>query len=390
MTARSDYKHLVPPTGPDPEEVAHVARVLGVPDGRWHSEALGRGAAGATNGLWRVVGPGWSAVCKVVAHSDAGHARWRTSSRESDPLYWRREAEAYCTGFLDRIVGGAESGVEVPRHLACFERADGSVSVWLEDVRGLPGPQWPLIGYAAASRAFGRLQGGLVARGCVPQEPWLTRGWLRAYVDRRVDYAEVLLDEARWRDVPETARDVAARRDDFVRLWNDREQLLEVLEAVPTTLCHLDLYPDNLFGVTGTDGSGRVVAIDWAYTGTGSLGEDIGNLAIDSMLDCFVDPSQGATLAQLCVGGYLLGLGDSGWKGDERLVRLGFAASAAVKYTWMAPHVLMLAEGELTLVPGEQRDFTLDEIAIRRGAVCRQILDLADDARRLARELDLR
>ena len=66
------------------------------------------------------------------------------------------------------------------------------------------------------------------------------------------------------------------------------------------------------------------------------------------------------------------------------------AASAAVKYTWMAPHVLVLAEGELTLVPGEQRDFTLDEIAIRRGAVCRQILDLADDARRLARELDLR
>jgi hypothetical protein len=120
VTARSDYKHLVPPTGPDPEEVAHVARVLGVPDGPWHSEALGRGAAGATNGLWRVVGPGWSAVCKVVAHSDAGHARWRTSSRESDPLYWRREAEAYCSGFLDRIVGGAESGVEVPRHLACF------------------------------------------------------------------------------------------------------------------------------------------------------------------------------------------------------------------------------------------------------------------------------
>ena len=37
-------------------------------------------------------------------------------------------------------------------------------------------------------------------------------------MDRRVDYAEVLLDEARWRDVPETARDVAARRDDFVRL----------------------------------------------------------------------------------------------------------------------------------------------------------------------------
>ena len=46
--------------------------------------------------------------------------------------------------------------------------------------------------------------------------------------------------------------------------------------------------------------------------------------------------------------------------------------------------------GEIRLTLRDDPAAYHDEIAIRRGAVCRQILDLADDARRLARELDLR
>jgi hypothetical protein len=39
---------------------------------------------------------------------------------------------------------------------------------------------------------------------------------------------------------------------------------------------------------------------------------------------------------------HLSGLREAGWKGDERLVRLGMCGSA-VKYEWLTPHMLEMA-----------------------------------------------
>jgi hypothetical protein len=271
--------------------------------------------------------------------------------------------------------------------LLCTEHDDGSVTVWTEYVHGLPGAQWPLLGYAAVSRAFGRMQGALVANASVPDEPWLSRDWLRAYAARRDRHAAVLVDETRWRDVPPAVRDAVALRDDFLRAWRERNALLDALDRVPRTLCHLDLHPNNLFGVTRR-GQGRVVVIDWAYAGIGALGEDVGNLVPDTQLDLHVAPEDGPALAELCVSAYLFGLRESGWDGDERLVRFAIAASAIVKYTWMLPHVLLLAVGEEG-GGASVRGVALDEVIARRVAVCGQLRDMGDDAFALGRELDL-
>lgn len=378
-------------TGPDPLEVARVAVAMGArADAPWSATAMGRRVAGATAGLWRVDAGAWSAICKVATHSDHGHENWRTAEAETDPMYWRREPTAYCSGFLERVVDASGSGVHTPRLLACFERDDGSVATWLEDVRGLPGADWPFIGHPAASRALGRLQGGLAVADAVPTEPWLSRGWLRAYVERFASFAPVLLDDAQWRAVPELVRGLAEVRDDFVRMWHARDRLLDALDALPRTLCHLDFHPDNLFGVTATDGSSRVVVIDWAYCGIGALGEDIGNQVPDTMLDCFEEPSSGPMLDQMCVGAYLLGLADAGWRGDERHVRLAVDASAAVKFVWLLPRLLMLARDDEALETfPDFRGFGIEDVIRRRAEVCAQLPARAEEALRLAGELGL-
>ncbi|MFD1658790.1 hypothetical protein ACFSL4_11360 [Streptomyces caeni] len=73
---------------------------------------------------------------------------------------------------------------------------------------------------------------------------------------------------------------------------------------------------------------------DWAFAGDGALGEDIGNCVPGSVIDLFVPAARLPGLAAAVYDAYLHGLRAGGWRGDERLVRLGVCASA-VKYDWL-------------------------------------------------------
>ena len=54
-----------------------------------------------------------------------------------------------------------------------------------------------------------------------------------------------------------------------------------VMEDLPRTVCHLDVGPNNVI----RDAGGDIVFLDWAFVGDGALGEDIGNLVLDSVYD---------------------------------------------------------------------------------------------------------
>jgi hypothetical protein len=99
-------------------------------------------------------------------------------------------------------------------------------------------------------------------------------------------------------------------------------------------VCHLDLFPNNVFAT----GSG-VGLIDWSFSGDGAIGEDIGNLVPDSIFDLQVDATELARLEEMLPAAYISGLRAAGWAGDDRLVMLGIHASA-VKYDWLAPRVI--------------------------------------------------
>jgi hypothetical protein len=75
------------------------------------------------------------------------------------------------------------------------------------------------------------------------------------------------------------------------------------------------------------------------------VGEDVGNLVPDSVLDFHVRPEHIRDLFDLVLAGYLDGLADAGWSGDPDLVRLGMAATIAAKYAWIVPRALEAAAG---------------------------------------------
>ena len=287
--------------------------------------------ASATAGIWRVrIGPR-SAVVKVLAHAPTGHGNWQSGDAVDHWYYWRREATAYESGVLGSLAGG----LRAPECYLVAERDDGSVAIWLEDLRGAPGSTWPVERYRAGSRQLGEAQGEFVAGRPVPSDPWLSRGWLRAYLRQRDGDLALLGDAAAWRHPLVAAWFPDPPVDDLVAMRRDQPRFLAVLDALPRTFAHLDLHPANLFA------AGRDTAVvDWAFAGVGALGEDPGNLVPDAVLDFHVPPDRLGDLDATVAEGYLVGLRAAGWNGTEDLVRLAMATTMAAKYAWIAPAIL--------------------------------------------------
>jgi len=294
----------------------------------------------ATAGLARVVADGVSHVVKTLRPRTDGHPHWPASTDPDDPMWWRREADAYASGLLP----GGE--FRAARCAWIDDRGD-EVELWLEDVAGTPATEWPVGRFGPAARALGRWQGVYLAGASLPRERWLSRDWLRAYVERRAgDFAV---------PAPVGAQSV----------WEERDAFLSWVERAPQTLCHLDVWSRNLF-----DHGGATVAIDWAFVGVGAAGEDASNLVLDAVWDGFLPGPAVGELCTLVYGEYVAGLADAGARFDERAVRLAFAASAAVKYAWIEPRMLRL---DAPPDVWEQRAPALELVA-----------GLAEEARRLA------
>ena len=143
----------------------------------WSCLPLGGGASEGL-GLYRVAGSArvsgvthpWALVVKVGAATDG-----------ADPGAWdypAREGLAYGSGMLAALPGG----LAAPRCLAVETQLDGTTRLWLEAVADAhPGP-WPLDRYALAARHLGRFNGAYLAGTPLPEQPWLSRGWLRDFV----------------------------------------------------------------------------------------------------------------------------------------------------------------------------------------------------------------
>ena len=270
------------------------------------AELLGHATPAATEGVWRVRTGDDSAILKVVRHDPAGHERWPSSEDESSPYFWRREPLAYESGLLDSL-----GGLRAPRCRLSAERPDGSVALWLEDVGAHP--EWTPERMRRIARDLGLMQGRAAADP--PREPWLSRGWFRAYLDLRARWIEG------YRDGPFA--------EEVRRIWVRRHEILDRVDAAPQTFCHFDFYPSNVFGEDET------IAIDWAYCGLGALGLDAGNLLPDAIFDGFVPIDEAPVFATPSGTATLAGLADSGFAVDLDELRYVFLAATALKFAWI-------------------------------------------------------
>ncbi|GGL82158.1 hypothetical protein GCM10010129_27420 [Streptomyces fumigatiscleroticus] len=329
---------------------------------------------GVTAGVWRVRAGDRSAVLKVLTRRKEATARWAASDAPRHWNHWRREAHVYESGLAQLW---RPYGIRAPRLLAGVERPDGDVALWLEDVPGEPGTSWPLARHVEHARRLGAAQGAV---GAAEDRPWLSRRFLREYVRSNVLGQELLDDDEAWRQPLVRDHFPSGLRRDMVRLHHDREWFLDVMEALPRAFCHLDQWPANV-RAAGPDS----VLFDWAFAGDGALGEDLGNYIPDSVFDLFLPAARLPEYAAAAYDAFVHGLRGSGWRGDERLVRLAVCASA-VKYDWLT--ALMLARaGEEQLDYGGGRTVPAGRRYRERGAALAFLAGWAAEARTLASQL---
>jgi hypothetical protein len=299
------------------------------------AEPLRHGQANAaTGGIWRVRGPASTAILKVARHpagTDPAKA-FATSDEPDHWNYWRRETFAYETGLASTAY--ADAGISAPALLAANTRPGGDVELWLTDVAGSAGFDWPVPRLARFARELGVTQARWVGR--VPPIGWLSRRWLAQYLGRAPHWLGPV-DPAVW-DHPDLAPWPQPVRNRLRELWAGRDRVLRVAEAAPKTLCHLDVWPANLI-----DDAGTSVLLDWAFTGEGAVGEDIANLVVDCFTDGLMDVALLPEVAEAVIDGYLAGLREGGWTGSDDAVRAAVHACGAAKYSWFGPAMAVRA-----------------------------------------------
>ena len=288
----------------------------------------------ATRGIWRVHGNQGSAVLKV-AGPPVGTEQAKAFPAGDEPAhwnYWRREALAYRTGLAATAYAGA--GIAAPALLAASDRADGAIELWLTDLSGAAGFDWPVPRLARLGYELGAAQARWAGR--VPDLPWLSRRWLAQYLAAGPPRL-TSVGAADW-DHPSVAVWPAPVRRELQRLWAAPQRALAAAEGAARTLCHLDVWPANL-----VDDAGASVLLDWSFAGEGAIGEDAANLIIDSCADGLMDAALLPEIAETVTAGYLRGLRDAGWPGSADSVRAAIAACGAAKYSWFGPAVVSRA-----------------------------------------------
>ena len=304
---------------------------------------------GVTAGMWSEDG----VVHKVLTRRRDATSHWAASDDERHWNFWKREALAYESGLP------AQLGLGAPRVLGIAGSDEGDIELRLEHVEGRHSDALTVEDLEVVATTLGRAQGSRE----LPAYGWLSSGFLRAYGGARPVNWALLADDDAWAQPPMRDHFPARLRQGLVRLHDQRERLLGLMERLPRTLCHLDVWPSNLIRRP----AGEVVLLDWAFAGDGALGEDIGNLIPNVLLP----PEALDDLDARLTAAYLQGLREAGWTGDERLVRLAICASA-VRYDFLTAYCLEHASA------GEHLDYAEHAAAL---ALCAR---WAEEAERLA------
>ena len=317
---------------------ADLARALGRPVSSYTAEPIDPHLRlhSITGGVFRVrADDGATCVVKVVQHrADDTNALWTGGAEVAHRNYWKREWLAFDSGLLEAMPGR----LRAPRTLLTTQRGDDECWIWMEDVVGRHARTLRLDDYSTIAHALGTTQGAYAAgRAPLPDQPWLSRDWLRGWVAACTPMVATLGDDDVWRD--ERLAPLASLRPRITALWDARDELLAITESAPPTLGHWDFWPSNLY-VRDDD---TAVAIDWSQVGIARVAQDLDQIILDTVW-MQVRPDESLdTLEERVLPAYLRGLHDAGCDVSAGDLRRWYAAAASARYAWLAglqPEVL--------------------------------------------------
>ena len=298
-----------------------------------HSEEIFVGVGTGTR-LYRVIGTAtdggrpveWKLVIKVISLDKMSFQSVSTDQSSWD--YWKREWYVYQSPWLQQLPGP----LVAPRVLGTGEilaEADKELAwIALEDLQALDRRPWQAGEFREVARHLGMFNGDYLSGRPLPTDPWLSRNWIRGWTELAEPFVELLPTIS---SHPDAGRLFTPDLIDcLIQLWDEREKLYQVLERLPQTLCHNDVFPRNLF-VRGDGRTNRSVAIDWAFCGYGPVGQELSALVGATQPFMESRPERWDELERDCLDGYADGLRQAGWH-DSDEVLLGYLVSTVLRF----------------------------------------------------------
>jgi hypothetical protein len=282
-----------------------------------------------TGGVYRVRVGDESCVIKVVRHGvDATtDGLWQSGADISHRNYWKREWLAFDSGLLGTLPGR----LRAPQALLTTECDDSTCWIWMEDVAGRTGSELDLQDLDTVAYALGTTHGSYAGSQVeLPDDPWLSRNWLRGWVDTCTTFIAPLHEDSRWAD-PRLAP-LLPLRERVDALWSRRGELLGIADEPPLAITHWDFWPANLY-VTA---DGEAVAIDWSQIGLGGITHDLDQITLDTVW-MLVRPDESLdVLEEGILAAYIAGLHEGGYSARRSDILRWYAAAAALRYSWLA------------------------------------------------------
>jgi hypothetical protein len=270
--------------------------------------------------------------------------------KNSDPggyTYWRREAQIYQSGILDDL----PHGLAAPRCYAVRQEAGDSMQLWLEWIEDESVSPWQLEQFAWAASQLGEFSGAYLNGKSNPQRDFLPHDWLERYLENAAEMIAFIKANPHHPMVAASLPGIALAMT--LALWDEREYYLRILRRLPQTFCHQDAFRRNLFIQDG-----RLIAVDWGFAGIAPLGAELAPLIGGAFNLGGFPSSQAAELDRACFASYLEGLQSAGWRGDEKLLRLGLCTTLLLRYVLAAT----IGEGFALLLDPEKHDWWLENV----------------------------
>jgi hypothetical protein len=349
----------------------------------WQVEQLGGGFGNPVSlGLYRVSGQAmdsecvfsWSLILKAAqSPANVGMPDLGGGDDPAHWNYWRRECRLYPSGLLDRL----PPGVAAPCHYGIEDRPGNVFWLWLEEITDSYQGNWPVARYGLAARHLGRLSAVYLTGRQLADYPWLAQSTLRQWLTGPLSIASQLAKSeglSEFLGHPVLGRLFPGGEVEMLkRCILNIERLLDALDHLPQTLGHQDAYPTNLMSRPGDDGQEETVALDWALAGVAPIGSDLAQLFI-GLVQNHEDLPANET-EKLVMDGYLAGLIDMSWAGDERNVWFGFAATTLLRLTFLL--IFYLQGGSTAEVAEPPAAEATDDLVPQLAALARLLKHLA-------------
>ena len=250
----------------------------------------------------------WDVVLKI-------QKKW---DRIGDPESWKREFLMYHNNVFKQL----PNNFNVPN---CYEMKieNNEVWLWLENIKGITNKDISIEDYEMIAKNIGEYQGILNRDKDTMRYPWMSsRYW---YAITLVNWCT---DGILWLDDElnnEDKRKLDLRTiESLYSIWNNRDELLDIMNNLPKTLCHRDFHPANIFITKKSEKVSNITLIDWDCVGIGVLGEDIADLLGETLTYFDYDIEKASDLMDIIFSNYMAGLREVNCNVEEDVVRLGY------------------------------------------------------------------